>query len=276
VNPHVGFISGTQKGYYRELFSPVLNGIRPNLELCCSDIISISIIIIVMHDRVIHLETLKLPDSIQTTIIPTTTYPFSFTTAGFSGTASYAFQLPFTTPTASPTVIPFEVADNCCSRWSQYPANPIGLNASCSISLSRCDNPHAFWDLYTCCNGAEPQQLSRYDNQDKCAGTCQAVGQTWQELMSCLTKRAAVVVCKPDSEEIGAIPSSSPVVWQSTNTQSQSTSTGGLGDQTATHVPAEISTGAASSVDVVDVRVSKAAVALFAVLAVGSAAGMFI
>lgn len=231
---------------------------------------------LLMHGRVIHLETLRMPDSVQTTVIPTKTYPFSFTTAGFSGTASYAFELPFTTPTAPPTVIPFEVSANCCSRWGQYPASPIGLNASCSISLAKCDNPHAFWDLYTCCNGAELQQFASDESQTKCAGTCQAIGQTWQELMSCLTKRAAIVVCKPDSEEIGAIPSSSPVVWHSTGTQSQSTSTWDLGDETAIHVPVEISTGAANSVNVVHVRVSKAGVALFAMLAVGSAAGMFL
>jgi hypothetical protein len=191
---------------------------------------------------------------IHTTHLPTTTYPFSFTANGFTGTVDYPFDLPFTTPTASPSVIPFEISDNCCNRWGQFPRPPIGLNASCSISLSKCDNPHAFWDLYACCKGAEPQQFG-----NMCSGTCDAVDQTWQELMSCLQGRAAVVSCKPDSEEI-RIPSSS--------SSPMSTGTQGLGNSLATSVPVESSMGAGSSINVSHVRGSKTSVAImFAIFA---------
>jgi hypothetical protein len=86
--------------------------------------------------------------------------------------------------------------------------------------------------------------------------------------MSCLRSRASVVDCKPDSEEI-RIPSSS--------TSPLSTGTQGLGDSPATSVPVEGSTGAASSMDVLHVGGSKKGVAImFAIVALGSAAGMLL
>lgn len=114
--------------------------------------------------------------------IPTTIYPFPFTTGYSSGTSA----IPFTTPKTSATVLPFAPGDKCCARWSQFPQDHFN---------DRCTNHHAFWDLYACCNGAEPQAYL-------CSATCQAVGQTWQELICCSEKRAKVVVCKPDFEEI--------------------------------------------------------------------------
>jgi hypothetical protein len=86
--------------------------------------------------------------------------------------------------------------------------------------------------------------------------------------MSCLQGRAAVIDCKPDSEEI-RIPSSS--------SSSISTGTQGLGDSSATSVPVQSSTGAASSMDVLHVgSPKKGVVIMFTIVALGSAAGMLL
>lgn len=129
------------------------------------------------------------PNRYAYTAVPTTTYSFTFTT--FSGTST----VPFSTPTSSPTVYPFAPADNC----PPIPENPLGLKASCVISNARNVSDHAFWDLYACCNGAYPQS---FGGENMCTATCVAEGQSWQELMSCLEKRAPLVVCKPDYLEI--------------------------------------------------------------------------
>lgn len=141
--------------------------------------------------------------------------------------------------------------------------------------------PGRFWDLYACCNGAEPQAFGK-GKEYLCTATCEAVGQTWQELMSCLQKRAPVVVCKPDFEEIARneseteIPNNFSTALVTIGGVATSTGSVKPGDFAATGVSAESSTGAASTVDVVHVKGSKAGVAVFAILAFGSAAGMFL
>ncbi|KAF2798001.1 hypothetical protein K505DRAFT_322171 [Melanomma pulvis-pyrius CBS 109.77] len=209
----------------------------------------------------------------SSSIAPTTTYPFTLTTGG--GTPWYSVNV--TTPTVLPTVVPFASERKCCGRWSQYPLDsPFGLNASCVITNDGCSNPDAFWDLYACCNGAKPQVFG----EQKCTATCEAVGQSWQELMSCLQKRAPVVVCKPNSEEIAKNVSETAITDDFSTalvtTGGVATSTGSFKPGEMTGVSAESSTGAANIVDVVHIQGSKVGFMVFALLAFGSAAGMFL
>ncbi|KAF2789051.1 hypothetical protein K505DRAFT_365963 [Melanomma pulvis-pyrius CBS 109.77] len=159
---------------------------------------------------------------------------------------------------------PFAPADNC----PPIPENPLGLKASCVISNARNVSDHAFWDLYACCNGAYSQS---FGGEIMCTATCVAEGQSWQELMSCLEKRAPLVVCKPDYLEIDR--NETAPVSGSGNTAS---ATGAGLTQTTGGAGASSSTAAASALNVTHAPVSKAGFALFAILAVGSAAGMFL
>jgi hypothetical protein len=117
-----------------------------------------------------------------------------------------------------------------------------------------------------------------------CTAQCAAgEGQTWQELGECLSKRVEVVVCKPAFEEIGRNGTSgSSGVASRTQTQTQtqtrtsSVVASGSGSATGSASHPVASTGAGSAVGVVHVGGSKAGVMLFAVLAVGSFAGMML
>ena len=152
------------------------------------------------HGRVVHLSALTIPTN------PTTTYSFTWTTASGIATPS-----PFTLASASPKYGGFIARQECCGRWSQVPQNPNSQNASCAISNAACDNNYPFWDLLACCNGAKPEEAGydEYGAFNGCTAQCDAVGQSWQDLQTCLEQRAKVVVCKPDDSEIvgGRIPS---------------------------------------------------------------------
>jgi hypothetical protein len=169
------------------------------------------------HGRVLHLSTLTVP----ITATPTTTYPFTYTTAGLSfyeytGGSDTYFPTPSSLP---PTATPFAAREECCNRSSLIPEDPTSQNASCAISNSACDNPHAFWDLYACCNGAEVKEagLSGSGEFNGCQATCDAVGQSWQDLSACLEQRVKIVVCKPDDSEIAG--------GRSTSTSSEAAAT---------------------------------------------------
>lgn len=141
-------------------------------------------------------------------ISATTTYPFTYTTA-----TGQATPLPFTLPFVYPNYEAFPARQECCSSGSQIPQSPDSRNASCAISNAACDNSYPFWILFACCNGGKPEEAG-YDNYGVftgCTAQCDAIGQSWQDLQTCLEQRAKVVVCKPDDSEImnGRIPS----VW---------------------------------------------------------------
>jgi hypothetical protein len=88
-----------------------------------------------------------------------------------------------------------------------------------------------------------------------CSAQCTVgMGQSWQELGECLSKRVEVVVCKPADAEVG----------NGTQATPSRSATGSV----------TLSTGAASAVGVGHVGGSKAGVVVFAVLAIGSFAGM--
>lgn len=90
-------------------------------------------------------------------------------------------------------------------------------------------------------------------------------GQTWQEVAACLNKRVDVVVCKPAFNEIA-----------NGTTASQSRTSGAGGSATSSASLPAASTGAGNMIGVAHVGGSKTAVALYAVLAVGSFAGMML
>lgn len=190
-----------------------------------------------------------------TTTQPTTTYPFTYTT--FSGSPT----LPFTAPSASPTQYIFEPANNC----SPIPESPLGLNASCVISNSKDVSDHAFWDLYACCNGAYVQA---YGDGNLCTATCQAQEQTWQQLMSCLSKRAPIVVCKPDYDEFSHdLPSTASRVSTPGATQTGSSSSSPSAAQ---------SSGAANTFDIAYTGQSKFGFIVLGIIAVSSVVGMLV
>ncbi|XPS78126.1 hypothetical protein M3J09_010144 [Ascochyta lentis] len=237
------------------------------------------------HGRVLHFSTFTFP----ATTIPTTTYSFTYTTA--SGVES---PLPFSTPSVSAPYAPFAARQECCNRWSQY-QDPTSQNASCAISNAACDNPYAFWDLHACCNGAEVREAGTggSDEFNGCQATCDAVGQSWQDLMECLEKRTKAVVCKPDDSEIERTSTYRASVSKATTTTSRTTvastaecwMTGSNGLLSPTCVPTLINyttndnqkyPGAASKVDVRWIRCSKTGIAIFMVVSLGSIAGMLL
>ena len=190
------------------------------------------------HGRVLHLSTLTVP----ITLTPTTTYAFTYTTAGLSfseytGGLDASFSTPSSLP---PTVTPFAARKECCNRWPLTPQDPISQNASCAISNSACDNPYAFWDLYACCNGAEVKEaeLGGSGEFNGCQATCDAVGQSWQDLAACLEQRVKVVVCKPDDSEIAG--------GRSTSTNSEvsaTTTTSGIATASTTECVSQDANG---------------------------------
>jgi hypothetical protein len=90
-------------------------------------------------------------------------------------------------------------------------------------------------------------------------------GQTWQEVAACLNKRVNVVVCKPAANEI-----------KNGTTASQTQTSGAAMSSSATASLPAASTGAGNVVGVSHFGGSKTAVALYAVLAIGSFAGMML
>jgi len=102
-----------------------------------------------------------------------------------------------------------------------------------------------------------------------CIAQCVAgVGQTWQELGECLSKRVEVVVCKPAVGEIGDGRTGSATGSQTTSGALGSATLVASGSGTGSQVLG--STGAGSVVGVEHVRGSKAVVVVFGVLAFGS------
>lgn len=206
----------------------------------------------------------------STTATATTTYPFTYTTYSNPSPA------PFTKPSTIPSIFSFGSALNCASNSiapsaSAQPSNapidrPLGLEAACVISNAAEVNDHAFWDLYACCKGLD---MTAFGSPGTCTAQCRAEdGQSWQDLGECLSKRVEFVVCKPQYIEIGR-----------NNTQQSSTQSSGTpaasGASSSTGV-LQASTGGASSVDVVHATTSKAGLLVFGILALGSAAGMFL
>jgi len=211
---------------------------------------------------------------------PTTTYAFSFTTY------TNASPSPFTKPKEMPTgIFSFgpvmscsanSAAPSASAQPSNYPYNrPDGEKASCVISNAVEASDHAFWDMYACCQG---RNITSLGSPLPCTAQCFVDGkQTWQDLGQCLSKRVSVVVCKPDSSEIGRDTQSS------SRPAGSSAPSGNAPASSATRADASPtgSNGAASSVPTaaassVHETFSKAGVVVFALLAVSSAAGMFL
>ena len=202
-----------------------------------------------------------------------TAYPYSYI---FGNGFFDQRTAPFTTPTDASTVQHwFPPGTDCCSQGWETPLHPRTTNAACAVSNDGCSNIYPFWDLYACCNGAE---IVPYDFS--CMAQCDAVGQTFEDLMTCLRKRGlGIVVCKPADKEIAA--SAQWEVWLSGPTRPPMTPTTGSGfpgrETARTHgVSVSRSTGAASTVDVVHVQSSKVGIVILALLALGSAVGMLL
>lgn len=209
--------------------------------------------------------------SSTTAAAATTTYPFTYTT--FSNPS----PAPFTKPSTIPSIFSFGSALNCASNSiapsaSAQPSNapidrPLGLEGACVISNAAEVNDHAFWDLYACCKGLD---ITAFGSPGTCTAQCRAEdGQTWQELGECLSKRVEIVVCKPQFSEIGRnnTQQSSVSGAQSSPTRAASGASSGV---------LQASTGGASSLDAAHATFSKAGLVVFGILALGSAAGMFL
>ena len=91
--------------------------------------------------------------------------------------------------------------------------------------------------------------------------------------MSCLEKKAPRVVCKPPYEEIPHNKTEAASDKSEMGTIVNQTSGGA---QSTSRASASGSTGAASAVGVAHATFLKAGFAMFAILAVGPAAGMFL
>ena len=157
----------------------------------------------------------------------------------------------------------------------------MGLKAACVISNAAEINPNAFWDVYACCPGHD---LSSYgyvvhEGETGSPGICMmqcSIGDdedvTWQQVGECLQKRVREVVCVPRFEE------------RSHNYTDAETGGAGTVSTTRTAVASSASlsptkaasAGAAASLDGVRVGSWKRGLVAFALLAVGSAAGMFL
>ena len=217
---------------------------------------------------------------------PTTTYPFrvsTYTNASPSPPSSYP-----TTYTETTWRQPTSAATKCASA-TQYPQleGPVGLEAGCVISNAEEVNKNAFWDMYACCpgHGIESYGYSYSGDEKSDAGMCMVQcrikdeeSTTWQQVGECLQKRVKEVVCAPRYEETssndtdtnGDAEASSSSVLVS-GSASVATSNGA---QTGS-VSASASTGAAPR-GVTHVGSVKVGLFTFGLLALGSAAGMFL
>lgn len=114
-----------------------------------------------------------------------------------------------------------------------------------------------------------------------CTAVCWADGaQSFLDLGRCLSERVEFVVCSPPEEERGQEPegsssgaSASKTSAGETQTQTQTESASGTGGAEPTVTD---STGAASAVGGVHVGSTKAGLVVFGLIALGSAAGMFL
>jgi hypothetical protein len=216
--------------------------------------------------------------STTTTTTPTTTYPFTYTT--FTNAS----------PTEFPSVFSFGSAVGCASNSvspdrppqpSNYPIDrAVGLDGGCVISNAAEYNDHAFWDMYACCESGD---WSAMGSPFTCTAFCRTKGgQNFQQLGECLSKRVDVVICSPPYDEIGknttdpdASSSGSVVASQSSASGTMSASASGSSSASASAIASK-STGAASAVGGVQGSSSKAGLVLFGIVALGSAAGMFL
>jgi hypothetical protein len=225
----------------------------------------------------------------SSTATPTTTYPFTYTT--FTNVS----PSPFTKPTEFPSVFSFGSAVGCASNsvQSDTPAQPsnyplgrsVGRSGGCVISNDAEYNDHAFWDMYACC---ESKDFSAMGKPFPCTAMCLAKGgQSFQDLGECLSKRVDVVICSPPFEEIGnateSDAASSSVASSLLPSSSASGSASGSGSVSGSasasasgSSSSAVSAGAASAVGRVQGSSSKAALAIFGIVAFGSAAGMFL
>lgn len=231
---------------------------------------------------------------------PTTTYPFVFTTYTNPSPSTQFF---YPTTYTDTTWLPLVSADTRCSSETAYPRieGPDGLKAGCVISNAVDINPHAFWDVYDCCPGRD---MSAYGylgsnadpgNPGICMVQCsinESDAVTWQQVGECLQKRVKEVVCKPRHEELPKNQTELSIISEYIKTRSTSATSGsvqasatgagvgngtsGTASGTAQSTSAAGSTGAATSLDLVHASTSKVGVFTFFLLAVGSAAGMFL
>lgn len=158
-----------------------------------------------------------------------------------------------------------------------------GTGAGCVISNAQEVSNHAFWDLYDCCKS---RNITAIGKPFPCSAQCLASnGQTWQDLGKCLSQRNSIVVCKPDNAEIGSAVSSSASASASASASKAASSGGAAGSGTSAGGAASSTGGAAqpskqsagaSSLDVTHATVSKAGLFVFGLVALTSAAGMFL
>lgn len=220
--------------------------------------------------------------SLNTANMATTTYPFTYTT--FTNTAPQ----PFTKPTVFPTgIFSFGPVMSCASNSatasptaSAVPVDMVqGTGAGCVISNAQEVSNHAFWDLYDCCKS---RNITAIGKPFPCSAQCLASnGQTWQDLGKCLSQRNAIVVCKPDNSEIGSVVSSAASASASKAASSggvagSGTSAGGAASATGGAAQPSKQSAGASSLDVTHATVSKAGLFVFGLVALTSAAGMFL
>ncbi|KAF1946344.1 hypothetical protein EJ02DRAFT_367703 [Clathrospora elynae] len=213
----------------------------------------------------------------MSSITPTTTYPFRYTTYTNPSPA------PFTTPTIIPSFFSWGSAVDCASNTrdpdflaqpSNYPiGRPLGLQPACVISNAAEVNDHAFWDLYDCCTGKD---MFAFGSPYTCTAECRAEkGQSFQQLGECLSKRVEVVVCSPQFEEMGGNGTEggggSSLAAQSTSGKASASASG-----TASASAARSSMPAASTGGVGQTASLKFGLLVFGTMAVGSAAGMLL
>lgn len=229
----------------------------------------------------------KMTSTITTT--PTTTYNYVYTTY------TNASPSPFTKPTEFPSIFSYGPAVGCASNSampdtpaqpSNYPlGRPSGRDGGCVISNDADFNDHAFWDMYACCSGNDSTAMG---SPFPCTAMCSASDQqSFLELGECLSKRVDVVICTPPFDEISKN-STDPDTASSSSSAAQSSSTGTMsesggatasssGDASASASSSNAdSTGAASAVGVTHGAFSKAGLAVFGIMALGSAAGMYL
>ncbi|KAH4118776.1 hypothetical protein HBI04_043910 [Parastagonospora nodorum] len=210
--------------------------------------------------------------------------PFTSTTTSFTTISNSLPSTKFTIPTEVPSLFSFGPAFSCFANSvsratplpSQYPKdNPGGAAAACAISNDIEVNDHAFWDLYACCKSLD---MDAGGHPDLCTAQCAAgEGQTWQEMAECLSKRVEVVVCKPASGGFFENGTRSTGYGSSgVASQTRTSSASGSGSATGSTSQTSGSAGAGSTVGIMHVGGSKAGVMLFAVLAIGSFAGMML
>jgi len=208
----------------------------------------------------------------------TTTYSFTYTT--FSNPTPVAF----TKPTEFPSIFSFGSAVGCSSNTasataSAVPSNapldhPNGRDAACVISNDAEINDHAFWDLYACCKGGD---MNAFGSPRLCTAQCKPKdGQTWQELGECLSKKVEVVVCKPAYAEIPTEAGQSASRSHSGSSIQSTTPASGTTSGSVSGPGQSSRTGGAASTFPVQATTSKAALVIFGILTLGSAAGMLL